>query len=219
MNYVKYPRTKHLPFSQTVTTDDKMLDSTEHFVGKHVVVSEKLDGENTTLYCDYIHARSIDSKHHNSRNWVKNLHGEIGVDIPFGYRVCGENLYAKHSIFYDSLPSYFLMFSIWHENTCLSWDETEDWADLLGIKTVPILYEGLWDETEILKCWKGKSFYGLEQEGYVVRLADRFSLDEFDKSVAKFVRENHVQTDSHWAHSEIIPNKLCSLHSASSVVK
>lgn len=207
-HYVKYPRTLHLPWSGHISTDDKMLDSVEHFLGKHVVVTEKMDGENTTMYADYIHARSINSRHHDSRNWVKGLHGEVCSDIPYGFRVSGENLYAKHSIAYSSLPSYFLMFSIWHKDECLTWDETVDWADLLGLQTVPVLYEGLWNEAEIRKCWTGTSRYGVEQEGYVVRLADRFTIEQFPLSVAKYVRPDHIQTDEHWMTSAIVHNEL-----------
>jgi len=209
MNYVKYPRTLHLPWSGHISTDDKMLDSTDHFAGKQIIISEKLDGENTSLYSDKIHARSLDSRHHDSRNWVKKFHGGICSEIPYAYRLCGENLYAKHSIFYDRLPSYFLLFSIWNDrNECLSWQETLDWADLLGIKTVPVLYEGIWDEQAVKACWTGVSKYGPEQEGYVIRLADRFSYDDFGQSVGKYVRPDHITTDEHWMTSEIQPNLL-----------
>ena len=47
-----------------------------------------------------------------------------------------------------------------------------------------------------------------KQEGYVVRLHDEFKFVDFNKSVCKFVRKGHVQTDEHWMHREIIPNKL-----------
>jgi len=33
-------------------------------------------------------------------------------------------------------------------------------------------------------------------------------LDEFKKSVVKWVRKGHVQTDEHWMNSAIIPNGL-----------
>jgi len=46
-------------------------------IGREVVVTEKMDGENTTMYCDNIHARSIDGRHHPSRDWVKMTVGEI----------------------------------------------------------------------------------------------------------------------------------------------
>jgi hypothetical protein len=42
---VKYPRTWHLPWSESESSDDVWLTDTKHFEGKEVVVTEKLDGE------------------------------------------------------------------------------------------------------------------------------------------------------------------------------
>lgn len=206
--YYKYPRTFHLEWSKGLTTDDKRIDSIDSFIGKRVIVSEKMDGESTSLYPDHLHARSIDSKHHPSRNWIKQLHAQICFNIPEHNRFCGENMFAKHSIFYDKLPSYFLLFSMWTDEICWSWDDTVEWAKLLGLETVPVLYDGIWDEDKIKACWTGVSKFGPEQEGYVVRVAHEFSLDDFSKFVVKFVRENHVQTSSHWLNQKIIPNLL-----------
>ena len=53
---VKYPRTYHLPWSEGRTDDDKVLSDDSQFIGKYVVVTEKMDGENTTIYSDgYLH--------------------------------------------------------------------------------------------------------------------------------------------------------------------
>jgi hypothetical protein len=41
-------------------------------------------------------------------------------------------------------------------------------------------------------------FWNTEKEGVVVRVKDEFVNDEFENSVYKNVRANHVQTDSHW---------------------
>ena len=57
---LKYPRTLHLPWSESITSDDKVMKSIDSLLNKNVIVSLKMDGENTTLYTDYIHARSID---------------------------------------------------------------------------------------------------------------------------------------------------------------
>ena len=95
---------------------------------------------NCTMYSDGSPARSIDSRHHPSRDWLKSLQGRVGHLIPAGWRVCGENMYALHSLGYDKLPSYFLVFSIWNEkNECLSWDDTVEWCELLGLTHVPVL--------------------------------------------------------------------------------
>lgn len=117
----KYPRTPHLSFSPGVSQDDLRLARQSIFANCQVVVTEKLDGENTTLYRDYLHARSLDSRHHPSRAWVKALQARIGHDIPKGWRICGENLYAQHAIAYQDLSSYFYLFAIWNQdNFCLS---------------------------------------------------------------------------------------------------
>lgn len=175
------------------------------WVGREVVITEKMDGENTTLYRDGLHARSLDSRHHPSRNWVKQRHGEIAYLIPDGWRICGENLYAKHSIFYNTLPGYFLMFSIWNaENACLSWEETLWWAKHLNLHTPKVLYQGVWDEILIKQLHVDTEI----SEGYVVRSVDRFKYTDFVHHVAKWVRPAHVQTQQHWMHAEVIPNQL-----------
>jgi len=187
-------------------------DSIFLFEGKEVVVTEKMDGESTSIYWDgYTHARSMDSKSHKSRDWVRKLASRMGNEgLPEHIRLCGENVFARHSIAYNALSSYFLVFGVYEGDLCLSWDETQDWVHLLNLDHVPILYRGVWDEAKVKACWTGKSTAspGDEQEGYVVRLAERFKMDDFATSVAKFVRKNHVQTDDHWMYQEIVPNNL-----------
>ena len=203
----KYPRTPHLSFSPGVGGDDLKLDSDRIFANCQVVVTEKLDGENTTLYPDYLHARSIDSRHHPSRTWVKALQASISCDIPHRWRICGENMYARHSIAYDNLKSYFYLFAIWNEdNYCLSWGETEEWAEIWGLELPPVIYRGIWDESKIKAI--GENLDSDRTEGYVVRKVDRFHYDDFSLNVAKWVQSNHVQTDEHWMYREVVPNLL-----------
>lgn len=200
VKYVKYPRTYHLPWSPGITDDDRVIKSAEQFEGKRVIVTAKLDGENSSLYGDYIHARSRADKKHWSKSWVKNLHASIKGDIPEGWRICGENLFAKHSIKYSGLESYFYAFSIWNDkNRCLDWDDTLEWFDLFNLVPVPVLYDGLWDESLIRDIHRPVRD-GNECEGYVVRLADGFHYRDFRSSVAKFVRAGHITSENHWFH-------------------
>ena len=202
---IKYPRTPHLPWSPGGTSDDAYLVDTSHFIGREVVVTEKMDGENTSLYSDGMHARSLDSRHHPSRDWVKSFQASICQDIPRGWRLCGENVYALHSVAYEHLESYFLLFSIWdEENVCLSWDQPLEWAKMIGVTTVPEMWRGEWDEGNIREITIDES----AQEGYVVRLVESYSYDRFRESVGKWVRPHHVQTDQHWMNAPVVPNGL-----------
>lgn len=205
---VKYPRTYHFPWSPGLVNDDRMLHDLSHLEKEDVVATIKMDGENTTMYSDYLHARSTDYEAHPSRTWIKSLHGKIAHEIPKGWRICGENLYAKHSIHYQNLDDYFQVFSIWNDkNICQSWDETVEWASLLGLKTVPVIYEGEWDEKKI-KDLHQETFNGDPREGYVVRVRREFHYREFRYCTGKYVRKAHVQTNEHWMRQQVVPNKL-----------
>lgn len=207
-HHVKYPRTYHLPWSENMNDDDRMMERLSTLEGLEVVVTTKMDGENTTMYSDYIHARSVDSGGHVSRDWVKGFWAQVMGDIPQGWRVCGENLFAEHSIHYDDLPSYFMGFSIWNDrNVCLSWDETLEWFNLLGITPVPQVARLPFNEKTIRSLWDPRA--GARVEGYVVRSSGEIPYGQFNKLVGKFVRKNHVQTVKHWMHGQpIVPNGL-----------
>lgn len=198
VEYVKYPRTYHLSWSPGITDDDRIMRDLSGFVGKRVIVTRKMDGENFSGYKSYCHARSVDGRSHYTRDWAKNFWMQRSYELPDGWRVCAENLYAVHSLKYDDLPSYLLGFSIWNEqNICLSWDDTVEWFNLLDIPMVPILYDGIWDEAKIRALYNEKTDRDIH-EGYVVRIADAFEYRHFKQSVAKYVRANHVASQKHW---------------------
>ncbi len=231
MDRTKYPRSMNLPWSGSDSSDDVWWDDTSHFKNQHIVVTEKLDGENTTGYDDgYVHARSVDSRHHVSRSWVKSLLSGIAHRIPRGWRICGENLFAWHSIFYTELPSYFFVFGVYDDsNRCLSWADTRQFCREFGLETVPTIWEGVWDEALVKDLWNGQGrfptfaskidpathtpqfpadFQPCEAEGYVVRIADQFHYTDFSTKVAKYVRPKHVQTASNWMNRPVVRNLL-----------
>lgn len=208
-NRVKYPRTYHLPWSPGVTSDDRIwTKETLAFYDEtkpEVVITEKMDGENTTMYKDYLHARSIDYTPHESRNWIKAIHAKIAHDLPEGWRLCGENLYAKHSILYTALPGYYMVFGLWNDqNLCLSWAETMEWAELLGLPMVNQIYRGPWDR----KIIENLKINEQTSEGYVVRPAGVFHYRHFRNVVGKYVRASHVQTHGGWMRQQVQPNEL-----------
>ena len=212
----KYPRTYHLPWSQGATDDDKTHSAAaieRMFAGQEVVVTEKLDGENTTVYATgECHARSVDSAAHESRDYVRGKAREIGFcGLPSGWRLLGENLFAKHSIVYDRLPDYFIVFGVADEhNVARPWDEVEDWANLIGLPHAPVVWRGVWNAHAIERLYPFQSAFSSTNlaEGYVVRDAGTFPMSQFDKHVAKFVRRGHVQADSvHWMQQTVVPNR------------
>lgn len=203
---MKYPRTFHLPYSLGGTNDDKVLDNDQCFQNKIVIYTEKLDGECVSLLCDKIHARSEESQHHPSQSWIKSLHAKIAYKIPENIQIVGENMYAKHSIYYQYLTTYFYVFAIIDisKSVFLSVSSMASMCDSLHLEMVPMLGKCKYDPKFVLQKY---SRFGDEIEGYVIRTLNEFSIDDMSFNIAKFVRKNHVKTDDHWRTSWI-PNKL-----------
>ena len=204
----KYPRTPHLPFSKGATSDDKILSSTDCFKGKEIVITEKMDGENTTIYRNYYHARSLNSAHKEYHSYLLSaILPYVQNQIPDGWRICGEYLYAKHSIPYKNLEDYFLVFSFWNEdNECLNWGDTKEYARMLNLHLVPELYIGKYNDEIVERIAEDIVTKG--GEGIVVRTTEKFLYNDFQSHVAKYVRSNHVQTDVHWSVGKVEKNYL-----------
>ena len=217
MKYQKYQSTPHCPWSRNASRDDSVNDDMLSFFNREIVVTEKLDGENTTIYSDgHVHARSIDSAYHPSRTRVSKIAARIAYQLPEGWRICGENMQAKHSIHYTHLEDWFYAFSIWNQkNECLSWDETVEWCALLDVPHAPVIYKGPYDPNTLMKL-DSDALSEMSQdpvEGYVGRTAGRFSFEEFEKNVFKWVSSEFDQTfiqedDGNWMNSEITENSL-----------
>ncbi|MDT8857270.1 RNA ligase family protein [Paracoccaceae bacterium Fryx2] len=171
-----------------------------------LVVTEKMDGENTTIHRAGSHARSPDSRYHPSRDWLKAFAAGIAPYLTEVERIVGENLYARHSVAYDTLPSYFLGFAWIIGDEVQAWDLTLARFEELGIRPVPTLYRGpyrngLFDDL-------AKSLDLSSQEGFVARIAGAFVESAMPERMGKYVREGHVQSDVHWMKAELIPNRL-----------
>jgi len=180
-HYIQYPRTYHVPFSQGDEKRDRHLEDMSYFEGQRVIITEKMNGENITMYNDYIHAHSIDGGLNPSGDWIKSLWERIGWEIPDRWRVCGEDLYRQAAA--QNSENHFWVFSIWNEsNECISWNETVEYCEILNLKTVPVLYDGIYDEEVISKIRPNEDF----SKGWVIRIADSFLYKDFRKCVAQF---------------------------------
>ncbi len=190
----KFPRTVHFSWSESIHDDDKSIKNTQHMEGMEVVATEKLDGESTSMYKDYMHARSIDSAHNFTRDYAKRLQAALSKDIPEGWIFSFENVAYCHSLFYDDLEGFCYLLKIWKDDGfCLSHDEQCQWADILDLPQPKVLYKGPFDEKKLKEI---KNSLDLTKvEGFVVSNTQSFHRDDYQKNVAKFVRKNHVQSN------------------------
>lgn len=218
----KMPSMKHLPWSQEHARDQKWLNSEQAkkmFQGKQVVITEKMDGANACLSSTKVFARSHSGEPHRDEwDLLKKKHREeLMYKIPDHLAIFGEYLYAKHSIKYEGLPSYFLVFGVYNSKNkkWLSWSSVKSIASELGLETVPVIEtphineqkDKLVEEIDQFVTYdhiedrmpEGESRYGDTREGYVIRDYHEFKLTELQGRMAKCVREDHVTTEElHW---------------------
>lgn len=213
----KYGRTYHYPFSPGTTSDDRINHNYWQDIQQlsEVVHTEKLDGENTCLNQYGVFARSHAAPtRHPWANYLKERWGWMKRDLG-ELEIFGENLYAIHSIAYQNLEEHFYVFAIREGNYWLSWEEVKFYAAMLDFPTVPELslefpktelaYEAL-----IFDLANQKSrFTSVESttqkpcvmEGIVSRNIGSYEVANFKQNVFKYVRKNHVNTDSHWTRN------------------
>lgn len=121
----KYPRIPHVPGSK-ISEDDISVD----YPKGRFSVYEKLDGTNLGLSMSvdkegrgqlafqnrggYLENKRPHPQWDAAKNWFNQNYWGIMQFLSThpGYTVFGEWMYAKHSIYYDKLPSYFMVYDI-----------------------------------------------------------------------------------------------------------
>ena len=204
----KYPRSYHLDFSPGATSDDKIADYIDSLIGIRIIISEKIDGENTGMNNDGVYARSHAT--FTTSTWsreVRQIHNQkVNGNLEEGVYIFGENMEGIHSINYTDMSSYFYIFGVRDNDTWLSWDKVEEYSYLLDIPIVPVLFDGLVNSkkelTEIITRIMSKpSELGGEKEGIVIRKYEEFQNDDFANCLQKWVRKDHVTTTKHWTRT------------------
>lgn len=215
----KYGRTYHYDFSLGTTSDDRINRDWSNQAKKfdYMIHTEKLDGENTCLSPLGVFARSHAAPTlHPWADHLKIKHSMMVNDLKENnLEIFGENLYAIHSIIYPKLEHHFYVFGVRVLGTWLSWEETKWYASIFDLPVVPELGIQPTKDTEAIKntvltLASQPSVFGSLQnnsnplkectrEGVVSRNIEAYEKDDFAQNVFKYVRANHVQTDTHWS--------------------
>lgn len=198
---MKYPRTPVWPGSPSNPPAHRAADP-QDFVGHELVITEKLDGACTMLASGEALTRTGErapwlamARQHHAWKLIRS-----------NTVIFGEDLYGVHSIEYAPMWRFqtFRAFAIFRDSQWSSWDTVRLLCADLSIPLVPVLFRGTirWaDELDamIQNFHKQPSALGGEREGVVIRRARSFTQGEFQHSICKSVRLNHVKADEHWS--------------------
>jgi hypothetical protein len=184
LKMIKYPRTQHVEGSR-FQKGDEGLDGVRfrELKGQHLVVEEKIDGANAGIRFDeqgqlFLQSRGHfltggpREKHFNLfKQWAMTISRPLFERLGHRHVLFGEWLYAKHTVFYDELPHYFLEFDILDLQTgdFFSTERRREMLNGLPIVSVPVLHEGPVNTLDDLTGFVRHSLY--KSAGWRERLA------------------------------------------------
>lgn len=173
-NIIKYPRTPHLQGSRLQAGDEDLHQRPfSDLQGRHIVLEEKIDGANTAISFTSDGELRLQSRGHYLTGGYRERHYDlfkqwaaVQKDALYAvlgsrYIMYGEWMYAKHSIYYDLLPHYFMEFDILDRETDCFLDTPSRHALLhdLPICSVPVLASGTFQSTAQIVEYLGDSHY------------------------------------------------------------
>lgn len=189
----KYPRTPHLEGSRLQPGDEDLSQVPFSYIkGKYLVVEEKIDGANTAISFSEEGELLLQSRghyltggyrerHYNlMKQWATIQKDALYAVLGSRYIMYGEWMYAKHTVWYDALPHYFVEFDIYDRERGIYLDtpSRRKLTQELPIASVPVLAEGSFTEKEKLLMLLGDSCYKTEDHWEHLRqAAEKAGLD------------------------------------------
>ncbi len=171
----KYPRTPHIEGSREQPGDED-LDSISFskIANEYVVIEEKVDGANAAISFDNNGQLLLQSRGHYLtggprerhfnlfKQWAHSHYASLWDVLGDRYILYGEWLYAKHTVFYDRLPHYFLEYDLLDRSTgnFLSTVARRNLLQGVAVASVPVLLEG--------KLKSHKQLVGLLQQSHFI---------------------------------------------------
>ena len=170
----KYPRTHHIQGSRLQPGDEDLNDIPfAEIKQQYAVVEEKVDGANSGISFStdgqiQLQSRGhyltggVREKHFNLfKQWANTHSSSFWEVLGCRYILYGEWLYAKHTVFYDALPHYFLEYDVFdcEQQVFLSTAKRQYLLAGLPLVSVPILFTGKLQSYKQLIDLLGKSHY------------------------------------------------------------
>lgn len=155
--FLKYPRTPHLEGSRLQPGDhDHDQVHVAHLTQGELIWEEKVDGANSGISFDDHSRLQLQSRGHVLsggareaqfnlfKTWATSYEEDLYCVLGERYIMFGEWCYARHSVFYDLLPHYFLEFDVYdkHTGVWLGTDVRHQLLAPLKISSVPVLHRG-----------------------------------------------------------------------------
>lgn len=222
-DFFKFPSTPHLALLDGVEVrGDKVMSDPERtrFLSHELVVEEKIDGANLGISFDsdgdiraqnrgaYLHL-PISGQWEKLADWLVPRTEDLFEHLTDRYILFGEWCFARHSIFYDRLPDWFLGFDLYDKQVgrFLSRERRDTVFRAVHIHQVPVIERGIFALPDLSRLMLQSKLSSRPAEGIYLRFDQRDWLAQR----AKLVRPAFIQAvEQHWSRSGIKANRLLS---------
>jgi len=153
----KYPRTPHIEGSRLQPGDEDLeAVPCAQLVGRHLVVEEKLDGANAAVSYSSSSELLLQSRGHYLtggprerhfdlfKTWARCHQAVLHDLLGSCFVMYGEWLFARHTIYYDALPHYFVEFDVLdrRDDVFLSTERRQHLLAGTPVVSAPVLWTG-----------------------------------------------------------------------------
>ncbi|WP_319405273.1 RNA ligase family protein [uncultured Desulfosarcina sp.] len=222
-DFFKFPSTPHLALLAGVEVrGDKVMSDAEktRFLDHELVVEEKVDGANLGISFDsdgniraqnrgaYLHLPSS-GQWKKLSDWLAPKTEELFEHLTDRYIIFGEWCYARHSVFYDLLPDWFLGFDVYDKKVghFLSCKRRDTVFRATHIYRIPMIERGIFALPDLSRLFLQSKLGNRPSEGIYLR----FDQGDWLAQRAKLVRPAFIQAvEQHWSRSGIKANRLMS---------
>jgi RNA ligase len=220
--FVKFPRTPHLVWlGKSSPRGDKLMAAADadEWLRQPMSVEEKIDGANLGLSLGADGRFRAQSRGHylDPRaagqwkplwRWLAQREDRLRSVLAPWTIVFGEWCYAEHSVYYDALPDWFLLFDIYDRREGRFWSRIrrDEMGCAAGLSTVPLVATGVF-RLPALRTLLGCSRIGsAPAEGVYLRWDDTAG---WLRARAKIVRPDWIMAgDEHWSTGPLKANRL-----------
>lgn len=220
-DFFKFPSTPHLGVLAGVEVrGDKILSHSERneFLAHALTVEEKVDGANLGISFDADGAIRVQNRGSYlfppfSGQWKKldewlSMHTDALFErLLDRFILFGEWCYARHSIYYNRLPDWFLAFDVYDRaaRRFLSVTQRDRLLEKMRLCKVPLIGHGHFTYHDIQRLLAQSTLTDQPMEGIYLRR----DLGKWLEQRAKLVRPAFIQAvEQHWSRSTIEPNRL-----------
>lgn len=224
--FFRFPHTPHVIWLGAESPrEDKVLSLEENkeLLSGSVSIEEKLDGANLGISFDangeiqaqnrgqYL-ARPFSGQFSRLNAWLTQHQNALSKILEKQLIIFGEWCAAKHSLDYQNLPDWLIVFDVYDKTNKKFWSVSRrnKLAQELSLFTPNCLFHGTTTIPQLLEALDTSSVY---RDGNIEGIIIRKDSSQWNELRAKLVRPDFTQNiDAHWSKNHLVWNKLNSVY-------